>query len=83
MKTTSLSPTAITAARPCPRTWPSWKVAALLALVVWASCRFYYFLFHVPERYVDPAMRYAGLLDILRGMRKRGARQGQDSPVVR
>jgi len=50
---------------------PSVKLAVLLALLVWASCRFYYFLFYVLERYVDPTMRYAGLLDLLMGMRRR------------
>ena len=53
---------------------PSWKLAALLALLVWASCRFYYFLFYVLEHYVDPTMRYAGLLDLMRGMRNRRER---------
>jgi hypothetical protein len=53
---------------------PSAQVAALLALLVWASCRFYYFLFYVLERYVDPTMRYAGLFDLLRGMRERRRR---------
>jgi hypothetical protein len=38
---------------------------------VWASCRFYYFLFYVLEHYVDPTMRYAGLLDLLMGMKRR------------
>ena len=50
---------------------PSVKVAALLALLAWASCRFYDFLFHVLERYVDPTMRYAGLWDLLMGMKRR------------
>lgn len=50
---------------------PSIKLAALLALLVWASCRFYYFLFYVLEHYVDPTMRYAGLFDLMMGMRRR------------
>jgi len=52
---------------------PSLNLALLLALLVWASCRFYYFLFYVLEHYVDPTMRYAGLLDLLMGMRRRRA----------
>lgn len=44
---------------------PDWRVAALLALVVWSSARGYYFLFYVLERYVDPRLRYAGLLALL------------------
>ena len=56
---------------------PSLRVTALLLLLVWASCRFYYFLFYVLEHYVDPTMRYAGLWDLLMGMKKRkeGSRQ--------
>jgi hypothetical protein len=50
---------------------PSLRLAALLALLVWASCRFYYFLFYVLEHYVDPTMRYAGLWDLLVGMKRR------------
>ena len=50
---------------------PSAKVAALLALLAWASCRFYYFMFYVLEHYVDPTMRYAGLWDLLLGMKRR------------
>jgi hypothetical protein len=57
---------------------PSLKVALLLALLVWASCRFYYFLFYVLEHYVDRSMRYAGLLDLLMGMRRRRERMRKD-----
>ncbi len=54
---------------------PSLRVAALMALLVWASCRFYYFLFYVLHHYVDPSLRYAGLLALLRQIgRTRGAR---------
>ena len=45
--------------------YPSWKVAAPLAVLVWAACRFYYFLFYVLERYVDPTRRYAGIWALL------------------
>jgi hypothetical protein len=44
---------------------PSLGRAALLAVLVWASCRFYYFLFYVLERYVDPTRRYTGVVDLL------------------
>ena len=57
---------------------PSLKIAVLLLLLVWASCRFYYFLFYVLEHYVDPTMRYAGLFDLLMGMRQRRARTRRD-----
>lgn len=44
---------------------PSWRIAALLAVLVWAACRFYYFLFYVLEQYVDPRLRYAGIWPML------------------
>jgi hypothetical protein len=44
---------------------PSFKVAALLAVAVWAFCRAYYFAFYVIERYVDPAYRFSGLGSVL------------------
>jgi hypothetical protein len=57
------------------------KTAVLLALLVWASCRFYYFLFYVLEHYVDPTMRYAGILDLLMGMKRRRAQLRRDGPA--
>jgi len=47
---------------------PSLRTAALLALAVWAACRFYYFLFYVLERYVDPSLRYASIIALIRAM---------------
>ena len=44
---------------------PSLRVCLLLATAVWASCRFYYFLFYVLERYVDPRLRYSGVFSLL------------------
>jgi len=38
----------------------------LLAITVWAFCRAYYFAFYVIEHYVDPAYRFAGLIDFAR-----------------
>ena len=54
---------------------PSWRVAALLAALIWGSCRFYYFLFYVLEKYVDPSLRYAGLLDLLKGRKHQRQRK--------
>jgi hypothetical protein len=58
---------------------PSVKVAVLLTLLVWAACRFYYFLFYVLEHYVDRTMPYAGLLDLLMGMRQQRAQMRRDA----
>ena len=41
----------------------SWKIAALLALLIWASARAYYFMFYVIEKYVDPNYKFAGVFD--------------------
>jgi len=41
----------------------SWKNVALLGLIIWASARFYYYMFYVIERYVDPTYRFSGLWD--------------------
>lgn len=58
---------------------PTLLMAFLLAALVWASCRFYYFLFYVLEHYVDPTMRYAGLLDLLQGMKRRREQMRRDA----
>jgi hypothetical protein len=40
---------------------PDLRVAALLAIAIWAFARAYYFAFYVIEHYVDPGFRFAGL----------------------
>ena len=50
---------------------PSLRNAGLLLLIMWASARFYYFLFYALERYVDPSLRYAGVLALLQEIRRR------------
>jgi hypothetical protein len=45
---------------------PAWDTALLLGVAIWASCRWYYFMFYVVEKYVDPTFRFAGLTDFLR-----------------
>lgn len=42
------------------------KTALLLAVCVWAFCRFYYFAFYVIERYVDRQYRFTGLWSLAR-----------------
>ena len=56
---------------------PNWKVAALLAICVWAFCRWYYFMFYVIEKYVDPTFRFAGLGSFLRYVVSRRAERGK------
>lgn len=45
---------------------PTWETALLLAIALWAACRWYYFMFYVIERYVEPSFRFAGLGSFLR-----------------
>ncbi|HCE43360.1 MAG TPA: hypothetical protein DET40_07415 [Lentisphaeria bacterium] len=44
---------------------PDWRTAVLLAITIWAFCRFYYFCFYVIEKYVDGKYKFAGLLDFI------------------
>src|SRR4051794_15380424 len=44
---------------------PTIKTAALLAITVWAFCRFYYYLFYVLERYLGQK-RFPGVFAALR-----------------
>lgn len=52
---------------------PSLRVAALLAIAIWAFCRSYYFAFYVIEKYVDSSYRFAGLLSFARYVANRKA----------
>lgn len=45
---------------------PRLDIAVLLAIAVWAFCRFYYFAFYVIQNYVDPSYRFAGLAHFAR-----------------
>lgn len=53
---------------------PTWETVLLYAVGAWGFCRFYYYLFHVLERYLGGG-RYSGILDQLRdvGRKRRGA----------
>lgn len=56
---------------------PHFKTVVLLAIGVWAFCRFYYYLFYVLEHYAGRDRHYAGLLDALKYL-FRGDRPRQD-----
>lgn len=49
---------------------PTWQTAALCAVLAWAAARFYYFLFYVLHRWVDPELRYSGIGSLLRWLRR-------------
>jgi hypothetical protein len=57
---------------------PDWRVAVLLALVIWSASRFYYFLFYVLEHYVDSRLKYAGILALLQAIASRRAASRTD-----
>jgi uncharacterized membrane protein len=40
---------------------PTARTGVLLGALIWSACRFYYFLFYVLEKYVDPSLKYSGL----------------------
>jgi hypothetical protein len=46
-------------------TVPDLRVLILLAICVWAFCRFYYFAFYVLHHYADREFRYSGLWDLV------------------
>lgn len=52
----------------------AWETAFLYGVGTWGFCRFYYYLFHVLERYLG-GRRYTGVLDQIRHLiRKRRAK---------
>ena len=44
----------------------TWSNLLLLAICIWAFCRFYYFGFYVLHHYVDPNFTYSGLTDLVK-----------------
>jgi hypothetical protein len=62
---------------------PTWRTAALLALVVWASARLYYFIFYVIERYIDSSYRFSGVVSALRYVFGRRTHDERSSPRSR
>lgn len=50
---------------------PVWQEILLLFVCVWASCRFYYFLFHCLHAYVDPTLPSAGVMNLLMDLWRR------------
>jgi hypothetical protein len=59
---------------------PDWRTAGLLAAVIWASARFYYFLFYVLERYVDPTFKYSGLMALFKELLSRRRQKKSQLP---
>ncbi len=49
---------------------PQMSTVILLAILAWSAARFYYFLFYVLHTYVDPNLKYSGLLSLVRQLRR-------------
>ena len=49
----------------------SWSNLALITIAIWASCRWYYYLFYVIENYVDSEFRFASVSDAIRYLLRR------------
>lgn len=45
---------------------PGLYTAVLALVLAWSAARLYYFLFYVLHAYVDPRLKYTGLLSLLR-----------------
>jgi hypothetical protein len=50
---------------------PSLKTVLLLLVLIWAFCRFYYFVFYVIEHYVDSGYRFSGLISFFQYLLRR------------
>jgi hypothetical protein len=48
---------------------PQLRTMALLAITVWAFARAYYFAFYVLERYVEPSLRFPGVVAAISHLR--------------
>jgi hypothetical protein len=44
---------------------PRAQTVLLIAVMVWAFCRAYYFVFYVIQHYVDPDYKFSGLWSVL------------------
>jgi hypothetical protein len=54
---------------------PTLTAATAVFVLIWASARFYYFIFYVLEKYVDPGLRYSGLLSLGAALLRRRRRR--------
>jgi hypothetical protein len=45
---------------------PTLQNFALVAIALWSASRWYYYMFYVIERYVDPSFKFAGLFSVVK-----------------
>lgn len=62
---------------------PHVVTAVLVGTLVWSSCRFYYFLFHVLEKYVDPGMKYRGVWHLYGQMKRARSQATPESEALK
>lgn len=62
---------------------PKARTFVFAGLLAWASARFYYFLFYVLEKYVDPRLKYAGVIALIQALLARRVHPtaSQDDPI--
>ena len=53
-------------------------LAILLAIAIWAFCRFYYFAFYVIEHYVDDGYKFDGLYSAIKYLSRRYSNRNND-----
>ncbi|MDA1229615.1 MAG: hypothetical protein O2856_02465 [Planctomycetota bacterium] len=58
---------------------PNVRTGLLLLIMVWSSCRFYYFAFYVIQHYVDPTYHFSGLISFLQYLWNRRKNSGKQS----
>jgi hypothetical protein len=52
--------------------------ALCIVTLAWASARWYYYVFYVIERWIDPSFRYTGVISFVRyALRSRSRRSGR------
>lgn len=56
---------------------PTLTAALGVCGLIWAAARFYYFLFYVLEKYVDPQLRYSGICALIAALMRRRVGQSK------
>lgn len=59
---------------------PRLEVVVLLAISIWAFCRFYYFAFYVIEKYVDSTFKFSGLFSAFQYLMQARWRNRKNDP---
>lgn len=52
---------------------PTLQTVILEGVALWASCRWYYYMFYVIEKYVDSDFKFAGLTSVIKYLLRKRA----------